>query len=118
MPLLKSRFRRPAFAVALLAATAMSGLVGWEVAPAAALFGRPLHPYARALLAATPSLDPDIAMPAPLPGEPPGATRPDHGCVFAPRCPHAEPACREEDQVLAQVEPERSVACRRWAALL
>ena len=36
MPLLKSRFRRPAFAVALLAATAMSGLVGWEVAPASA----------------------------------------------------------------------------------
>ncbi len=31
---LNSRFRRPAFAAALLAATAMSGVVGWQVAPA------------------------------------------------------------------------------------
>ncbi|WP_158742676.1 ABC transporter ATP-binding protein [Acidisphaera sp. L21] len=88
-----------------------------EVAAAAALFARPLHPYARALLAAAPSLDPNIKMPAPLPGEPPGAVRPDRGCVFAARCPHAEPACRAEDQVLVDAEPGRQVACRRWREL-
>ena len=34
MPKLTARFRRPAFAAALLAATAMSGVVGWQAAPA------------------------------------------------------------------------------------
>ncbi len=33
---LNPRFRRPAFAAALLAATAMTGVVGWQVAPAVA----------------------------------------------------------------------------------
>ena len=34
MPKPNSRFRRPAFAVALLAATAMTGVAGWQIAPA------------------------------------------------------------------------------------
>jgi oligopeptide/dipeptide ABC transporter ATP-binding protein len=88
-----------------------------ELAPADELFARPLHPYARALLAAAPSLDPDVRMPPPLPGEPPRSGRPAGGCVFAGRCPHVKAACRKEDQPLVEVAPGRSVACRRWADL-
>ena len=58
-----------------------------ELAPAAALFERALHPYAQALLAAVPSLDPDTPMPPALPGDPPGAVRPERGCVFAGAAP-------------------------------
>ena len=36
MSKLNPRFRRPAFAAALLAATAMSGIAGWQIAPALA----------------------------------------------------------------------------------
>ena len=89
-----------------------------ETAPAAALFAHPLHPYTRALLAAVPSLDPDTRMPAPLPGEPPGAVRPDTGCSFARRCPYVQPACEAERQDLADTGNGRSVACRRWRELL
>ncbi len=89
-----------------------------ELAPAADLFSRPLHPYAQALLAATPSLDPDTRMPPPLPGEPPRTGPSTGGCVFAARCPHVRPACRVEEQVLMEVEPDRSVACGRWGELV
>jgi oligopeptide/dipeptide ABC transporter ATP-binding protein len=84
-----------------------------ERAPCADLFARPLHPYARALLAAAPSLDPDIPMPPPLPEEP---ARPSGGCIFAARCPQVEEACRQTDQALIEVAPGRAVACRRATA--
>ena len=88
-----------------------------ELAPAHAVFERPLHPYAKALLAATPSLDPAVRMPTPVPGEPPRAGRPAGGCVFAARCPHAVDRCRTEEQVLAAVPGNRDVACWRWKDL-
>jgi len=58
------------------------------------LFARPSHPYTAALLEALPerAIGKD-RLPA-IPGTVPGAfDRPD-GCLFAPRCRFAEPACR------------------------
>ncbi|TDR89779.1 ABC transporter ATP-binding protein [Enterovirga rhinocerotis] len=85
-----------------------------ELAPAASLFERALHPYAQALLAAAPRLEPGESRTIAIRGEPPSAARLPAGCLFAGRCPYAEPACRTEEQVLQAVAPGHEVACRRW----
>ncbi len=67
-----------------------------EVAPTAALFARPLHPYTQALLAASPKPDPQIALVhVPLQGDIPSPVNPPSGCVFRTRCPHAIDACAQ-----------------------
>jgi len=90
-----------------------------EEAPAAELFRAPLHPYSRALLAATPSLRHRGAIVEPLEGEVPSIASPPSGCVFRTRCPMAQPACAES---VPQLEPVpgaagRLIACRRAAEL-
>jgi len=83
-----------------------------EVGPAAALFAAPLHPYTKALLAASP--EPDPAAPravAPLVGEIPSPADPPPGCRFHTRCPLAVARCREEIPALRDVAPGRRVAC-------
>ena len=71
-----------------------------EVAPTAALFARPLHPYTQALLAASPKPDPAQKMVhVPLKGDMPSPLDPPSGCVFRTRCPYALEAC-------AQTRPE------------
>jgi len=67
-----------------------------ETAPAAALFAAPRHPYTQALLAAVPNPDPRRDRPGrPLEGDVPGLLHAPTGCSFHPRCPLAEPRCRE-----------------------
>jgi len=82
-----------------------------ESAPADRLYRNPLHPYTRALLASTPSLEPGQPTPPALRGEPPSPTRPPTGCAFHPRCPLAEPRCSREEPVLLEVERGHNVAC-------
>lgn len=65
-----------------------------EVAPAAALYARPQHPYTRALLSAIPSLDPRARQGRQvLKGDIPSPANPPTGCVFRTRCPVALDAC-------------------------
>jgi oligopeptide/dipeptide ABC transporter ATP-binding protein len=66
-----------------------------EVAPAAALFDSPRHPYSEALLASVPRLEdaPGERLPC-IPGQPPRPHEPLSGCPFAPRCPWARDSCR------------------------
>ncbi|MDE2120651.1 MAG: dipeptide ABC transporter ATP-binding protein [Betaproteobacteria bacterium] len=75
------------------------------------VLGRPLHPYTRALLAATPKLDAASAGPV-LRGEPPSPLAPPTGCAFHPRCPHAQQCCRDEQPALRELLG-RDVACHR-----
>ena len=88
-----------------------------EEAPKAALFAAPRHPYTRALLSATPSLDPARrAQKIKLVGELPSPLDPPPGCAFHRRCPHAEAACREQVPALAAVPGDAAghrVACLR-----
>jgi peptide/nickel transport system ATP-binding protein len=67
-----------------------------ELAPAAALFERPRHPYTRMLLDALP----DVAMRGrtrrPIEGEIPNPIDPPTGCAFHPRCPLAFERCKGE----------------------
>jgi oligopeptide transport system ATP-binding protein len=84
-----------------------------EMAPRAALYGAPRHPYTRALLAANPIPDPTRAhVVAPIPGEVPGPAAAARGCVFRHRCPMAVARCAEERPLLRPVG-ESMVACHR-----
>ena len=71
----------------------------------------PLHPYTRALVAATPRLHRSTARVV-LAGEPPSPLHPPPACAFHPRCPHAQARCRAERPVLRLVG-EQWVACHR-----
>ncbi|WP_164963324.1 ABC transporter ATP-binding protein [Rubrivivax sp. JA1026] len=63
-----------------------------ETAPVDALFADPHHPYTAALLAALPERAVGERLAA-IPGVVPGQFDRPEGCLFAPRCPHAQPRC-------------------------
>ncbi len=85
-----------------------------EIATAATLFDRPLHPYTVALLSAVPI--PDVAAERQrkrllLSGEPPSAIDPPSGCRFRTRCPIAKPRCAEIAPPLIEHQPGQFAAC-------
>jgi dipeptide transport system ATP-binding protein len=76
------------------------------------IFGQPLHPYTRALLASTPGI---VGSGSSLPrtvltGELPSPLNPPSGCVFSTRCPSATERCRIERPLLRELAG-RQVAC-------
>ncbi len=74
------------------------------------VFAAPLHPYTRALLAATPRLNRTERVPRErIQGEPPSPLAPPPGCAYAARCAHAQARCREAPP-LREVGTHR-VAC-------
>jgi dipeptide transport system ATP-binding protein len=88
-----------------------------EIGPKSAVFGRPAHPYTRALMASTPVLDAHARRErVALRGELPSPLNPPLGCAFHKRCPYAIERCRSE---LPTLEPlgEVRVACHRAADL-
>lgn len=85
-----------------------------EVARTDELFARPMHPYTRALLAASPKPDPTVKSErVALQGDIPSPIAPPSGCVFRTRCPHAIDACAQHVPMLEEVEPGRWSACIR-----
>jgi len=83
-----------------------------EVAPTAALFYQPLHPYTEALMSAIPALDPDEVMkPVILEGEIPSPANPPSGCHFHPRCPFAQDVCKHETPEWKEYRPGHFAAC-------
>jgi len=85
-----------------------------ELSPRDALYSRPLHPYAEALLSAVNEPDPVRAATRKriiLKGDVPSPANPPLGCNFCTRCPKVFDRCRVEDPALRQVEPGRFVAC-------
>jgi oligopeptide transport system ATP-binding protein len=81
------------------------------------LFGNPLHPYTRALMAAVPVPDPDREAGrarALVAGEPPSPLDPPSGCVFRTRCPKATALCAEVAPAEEAVSPTHTVACHHW----
>ena len=84
-----------------------------ESGTAERVFARPLHPYARGLLAAVPRLDKGrSAKLATIDGAPPNLLSPPEGCRFRPRCRFAIDACTAVPPIL-EAEPGHLVACFR-----
>jgi len=83
-----------------------------EAGEAEAIFGRPGHPYTRALLRAMPSLDPDYRTEvSPLTGDPPNPINPPSGCRFRTRCAFAEAVCAQATPILEAIGNDHDVAC-------
>ena len=81
------------------------------------LFRNPLHPYTRALLAAAPGIDDakDRKL-ASIRGTVPETYWDITGCRFCDRCPYAQEACREK-QDMPELSAGHYVRCRRAGEL-
>ncbi len=89
-----------------------------EEGPAGEVFERPRHPYTKALLSASPTLDPARRRRRILlPGDPPSPADPPSGCVFRTRCPWVAPVCAGAAPPLRELAAGHFVACVRADAL-
>src|SRR5579872_1726986 len=91
-----------------------------EEAPVEELFARPQHPYTHGLMASIPRLalmrgEPEgpAARLQEIPGMVPALTDLPAGCVFAPRCAHAEDRCRAHYPDYEEKRPGHWAACWR-----
>ena len=92
-----------------------------EEGPVSRVFSKPAHPYTRSLLTCIPRLDlskRDRPLNA-IGGHLPSLSNLPPGCIFAPRCDHAEEACRSSAPPVEQVgvTKEDAVRCLRWRDL-
>ncbi len=83
-----------------------------EMGPVDTIFDATVHPYTKALLSAVPIPDPERKRSRILlPGDMPSPINPPPGCPFHPRCPDAQPECRQRVQRLVEVTPGHTAAC-------
>ena len=83
-----------------------------ELAPTAAMFAGPNHPYTEALLSAVPSVDGDAENRIPLTGEIPSPKDPPPGCVFHTRCHRViEGTCDVLEPPVNEVSPGHTIKC-------
>ena len=95
-----------------------------EEAPVEELFARPQHPYTHGLMASIPRLalmrgeaDSSSERLQEIPGMVPALTDLPEGCVFAPRCAHAQDRCRQTYPPYEEKRPRHWAACWRSAEL-
>jgi peptide/nickel transport system ATP-binding protein len=82
-----------------------------EHGPAAAVVRTPRHPYTQALISAAPTASERRGVTGIL-GSPPPAVVPD-ACAYAPRCPHAQPACTAAHIAMIELADTRHARCIR-----
>ena len=76
-----------------------------------AVFDDPLHPYTRALIAASLLEENGLAAGDDIRGEPPSPLNPPRGCHFHPRCAIARPRCANGEPELARGRAGHRAAC-------
>ncbi|MBT2640737.1 dipeptide ABC transporter ATP-binding protein [Bacillus sp. ISL-41] len=87
-----------------------------EITEADKLYGKPLHPYTRALLSAVPIPDPDIKRDQELlTGDIPSPANPPQGCAFHTRCKECMEICKTDRPVLKEIEPGHFAACHLYS---
>ncbi|MFT6071214.1 MAG: dipeptide transport system ATP-binding protein [Bacteriovoracaceae bacterium] len=74
------------------------------------VFLNPKHPYTKALIKASPSLDLGLGKHEPLQGELPSPINPPSGCAFHKRCPVATERCKSEVPTL-EMKHGRMISC-------
>ncbi len=87
-----------------------------EQASSAELFGRPLHPYTKALMSSVLKVPEAAEKRVPLvalSGEIPSPLSPPAGCPYHPRCPLATDQCKREKPQLRTVWVGHMAACHR-----
>ena len=86
-----------------------------EEAPVYDIYGRPAHPYTKALLESIPRLDFKGQQLNVIRGLPPALTDVPRGCAFNPRCGYAQEPCRHDPAPPAyNIAPGRTVRCHFW----
>ena len=86
-----------------------------EVADSLELCATPLHPYTKALFAASLPSHPDESREEiVLSGEVPSPVNPPRGCHFHPRCTFVMPRCSEQEPELVELAPGHRVACHLY----
>ena len=91
-----------------------------ELADAAEIYDRPLHPYSQAMMSAVPMPDPKIArlnQRIPLVGDIPSPLNAPSGCPFRTRCPYATAECAEAMPEFREVSTGHFVACHHVAEI-
>ena len=91
-----------------------------EVAPSDEVYGKPLHPYTQALVAAIPEPNPALRHRRPvLAGDLPSPVNPPPGCRFHTRCPIAKKEiCAVKEPALREITAGHTAACHAvgdWA---
>ena len=86
-----------------------------EIGPVAAVVGDPLHPYAKGLMGAIPSLSHEADRLAQIPGAMPRLSAIPPGCAFNPRCPKVFARCTVDRPEPLTVGSHR-VACHLYDA--
>lgn len=84
-----------------------------EVGPMEGVFQGPVHPYARNLIQAVVTPEPEVKERglSHIAGAPPDLLQPPTGCRFHPRCPRSMPICSQEEPPLIELGEDRLVAC-------
>ncbi|ANE45167.1 hypothetical protein SY83_01130 [Paenibacillus swuensis] len=86
-----------------------------ELAPAKALYERPLHPYTQSLLSAIPRSHPKaVKERIVLKGDVPSPADPPKGCAFWTRCPQVMEHCKSVRPEMTDMGGGRSVACHLY----
>jgi peptide/nickel transport system ATP-binding protein len=91
-----------------------------EEAPVQELFAHPQHPYTHGLMGSIPRLPSmrgenagAVGRLQEIPGTVPALSNLPSGCVFAPRCAHAQDRCRAQYPTFEQKRPGHWAACWR-----